>query len=457
MTPSRSAHGHTETSSRPSTSSAACATTAPASSCPARLGRDARQRRPLRGGHGLQPVDRLRQAAAPQPARDPRALGVRRRAVEPGERAEGLARHDARGRGGPPVEQPVAHLAHLLAGAARAPPRRPSCAAGRRRSRSRVSRPAPSGSDSATSGSSSRPAASSSEPPPMSRHSRRPGAPAEPPAHREEGQPGLVLAGQHAQVDAGVLAHRAQDVGRVGGVADRRGREGDEVVDALVLGGGAGLGGRPDEHGCAVRPERAVGLQELGEAQLLLVRADRVGVGALVGVDDEQVHRVGPDVQDPEPHAAQATDQGPRRAAGAAAPVGFCGVSVTRTPAAATRRTGPRRDAARCSRPSTTRPPERPCAAAPAARAARQPGLRPAARPRRRRRRAGQPGRPRAGPRPRAARARGRLGRAPPASAAGRRQRSTPPATTRVAASPRGQAGARRARARRAGARRCCG
>jgi len=46
---------------------------------------------------------------------------------------------------------------------------------------SRVSRPAPSGSDSATSGSSSRPAASSSDPPPMSTTSRRP---ADQPNHR---------------------------------------------------------------------------------------------------------------------------------------------------------------------------------------------------------------------------------------------------------------------------------
>ena len=71
-------------------------------------------------------------------------------------------------------------------------------------STSRVSRPAPSGSDAITSGSSSMPAAISSDPPPMSMHQQPAGRPAEPPPDREERQPRLVRPGQHLQVDAGL-------------------------------------------------------------------------------------------------------------------------------------------------------------------------------------------------------------------------------------------------------------
>ena len=91
---------------------------------------------------------------------------------------------------------------------------------------SRVSRPAPSGSDHATSGDLvgaagdlERAAADVEDGQPARR-------PAEPAAYGEEGQPGLVLTGQHLDVDAGAsCARRRARRRQLLGVADRRGGE----------------------------------------------------------------------------------------------------------------------------------------------------------------------------------------------------------------------------------------
>ena len=48
-------------------------------------------------------------------------------------------------------------------------------------------------------------------------------------------------------------------------------------------------------------------LEELGQAQRDLVRVRRERLGPGVGVDDQQVHRVGADVQHAEPHGANAS------------------------------------------------------------------------------------------------------------------------------------------------------
>ena len=64
-----------------------------------------------------------------------------------------------------------------------------------------------------------------------------PGRPAEPAAGGEEGEPGLVLAGEDLQLDAGLVGDARQDVVGVGGLAHGGGGEGQQVLDALVLGG----------------------------------------------------------------------------------------------------------------------------------------------------------------------------------------------------------------------------
>src|SRR5574337_158312 len=62
------------------------------------------------------------------------------------------------------------------------------------------------------------------------------GAPSEPPAHREEGQPRFSLTRQHLQVDTGFGSHSTQHVLGVGGVAHRRGGEGHQFRAARARG-----------------------------------------------------------------------------------------------------------------------------------------------------------------------------------------------------------------------------
>ena len=54
-----------------------------------------------------------------------------------------------------------------------------------------------------------------------------------------------------------------------------------------------------------MHPEAAVRSDQLRKAQLGLVAAHRVGVGAWVRVDDEQVNGVGPDVEHSQAHGAR--------------------------------------------------------------------------------------------------------------------------------------------------------
>jgi hypothetical protein len=145
-----------------------------------------------------------------------------------------------------------------------------------------VSRPAPSGSDSATSGLLVAPGADlqraaadvqAQQPPALQPNHR---------AHREEGQPRLVLARQHRSSTPARSRTALQDLGGVGGVADGGGREGHQVLDALLVGGLRGPRHGLDQHVGAVRAEEPSGLQQLGEVQRRLVRPHR-GRGARPG------------------------------------------------------------------------------------------------------------------------------------------------------------------------------
>ena len=169
----------------------------------------------------------------------------------------------------------------------------------------RASRAAPSGSDQATSGASSAPPAISSEPPPMSKTDEPAGRPAEPAAYGEEGQPRLVLAGEH--VDRARRCARwtcSRTVVAVAGVADRGGREAEDVLAALVLGDPQRLGREGGERVDPGLGHVAGVVEVLGEPQRLLVGVRRQRRGAAVGVDHQQVPGVGADVEDAQAHGS---------------------------------------------------------------------------------------------------------------------------------------------------------
>ena len=241
MTPSRSAHGQTSTSSRPKARSASLRDDGAGEQLlGARRRRPPAARRAVRGRHPRQQLDRAVQAARLQPPGHPRPLRVRRRAVEPGQRAEGLARDDGpvgRGRRRQPRHAPASSACTWR----RAAPRRPSSSAGRRR---------------AGRGSAGRrraaPTARRRAPRrcrPRARASRRRcrGRAAGRRSSRTTGAPPGRSAGPRPRRAAPaastpvVVADGGEHRGGVGGVAHGGGGEGHEVLDALVLGGAPGL------------------------------------------------------------------------------------------------------------------------------------------------------------------------------------------------------------------------
>ena len=143
-----------------------------------------------------------------------------------------------------------------------------------------------------------------------------PRAPAEPPADGEEGQPGLLLAGEHLQVDAGALADPVEDLQAVRRLADGRGDQRQQLVDALLLRLVAGLLHRLEQRLLPRLRQHVVGPDVLGEPQHRPVVVHRRGVRAAVGVHHEQVHGVRSDVQNPEPHGPSLPGSADRPARG---------------------------------------------------------------------------------------------------------------------------------------------
>ena len=132
-----------------------------------------------------------------------------------------------------------------------------------------------------------------------------PGAPAEPPADGEERQPGLLLPRQHLQVDPGPLADPLQHLQAVLRLADRRGDQRQQLLAALLLRLVAGLLHRLEQGLLPRLRQQPVLADVLGQAQHPPVVVHRRGVRAAVGVDHQQVHRVGSDVENPEAHGPQ--------------------------------------------------------------------------------------------------------------------------------------------------------
>ena len=110
------------------------------------------------------------------------------------------------------------------------------------------------------------------------------GRPAEPAPGGEEGEPGLVGAGEDLELDAGLGADpRARTSSPLAGLAHRGGGERQQILDALVLGG---LERVPDDRDESVDPlgaDRSVAVEEFGEAQLRPCASTRAA-GARRGV-----------------------------------------------------------------------------------------------------------------------------------------------------------------------------
>ena len=147
----------------------------------------------------------------------------------------------------------------------------------------------------------------------MSRTSSLPGRPAEPAAGGEEGEPGLLLAGEHLELDAGLLRARARaprrrwPASRTAEVAN-----GSSVLDALVLGGLQRLVDDRDQPVDALGADGPAVVEELGEPQLRLVRVRGQRAGARVRVHHQQMHRVRTHVEDTESHVRNATARSAR-------------------------------------------------------------------------------------------------------------------------------------------------
>ena len=171
---------------------------------------------------------------------------------------------------------------------------------------SRASRAAPSGSDQATSGRLVG-AAGDLQRAAADVEDRQPaGRPAEPAAYGEEGQPRLVLTGQHLDRRRRCARRRGRapsselTASRTAEVANA-----EHLLAALVLGDHERLGdeARPARRSPAWR-HRAVVVEVLGQPQRLLVGVGRQRGGAAVCVHHQQVAGVGADVEDAQPHGA---------------------------------------------------------------------------------------------------------------------------------------------------------
>ena len=128
------------------------------------------------------------------------------------------------------------------------------------------------------------------------------GGPAVPAAHGEERELCLLFAREHAQAHAGLLGDLVEHRLAIRGLANRGGREREEFVESgsssCVGGGGHGVDDRSD----ADVTDRAVRLEVAHEPQHGLLRRRRDGSRAPMGIDDEEMHGVGTDVENTEAH-----------------------------------------------------------------------------------------------------------------------------------------------------------
>ncbi|CAM5332392.1 hypothetical protein SCALM49S_01371 [Streptomyces californicus] len=174
--------------------------------------------------------------------------------------------------------------------------------AGSSGSQAPVRRPAPSGRETAVSGSSSMPTAISREPPPMSRTSS---FPADQPNQRRAARkvsrasssPLRTARSTPVSIRTRSSTSSALVASRTAEVANGR-----TSSHPLVLGRPERLDDRRHQPVHAERADRTGFVEEFGEPQLGLVRVRGQRAGAGVGVDHQQVNRVRTDVEDSESH-----------------------------------------------------------------------------------------------------------------------------------------------------------
>jgi hypothetical protein len=176
-------------------------------------------------------------------------------------------------------------------------------------------------------------------------------APTEPAADSQEGDPGLIGAGQHLQVDAGLVTHPVEDLRTIARLSQRRRGEGEQIAATEFARGSARRSDGVDQR---VRPapgQPAGAVDVLGQPQHGLLRVRRTGVTAAVGVHDEQVDSVGSDVEHSESHVDL-------RAAGGRDPLDWSRTSApSHSPASRRDRSRFRCPAGAPARPTRSTPP----------------------------------------------------------------------------------------------------
>jgi len=143
--------------------------------------------------------------------------------------------------------------------------------------------------------------------------------PAEPSPNCQERQLRLVLPGEQLKLDTGLRQHPRQDRLPVRRLPNCTGGKRKQVLDPLVLGDREALAGERHERLFARGGDRAVRLDVLGEPQLDLVRRGRKRMRADVGVDHQEVDRVGSHVDHAKSHVVNLPRRVPAHEKAAAA------------------------------------------------------------------------------------------------------------------------------------------
>ncbi|KZX22447.1 hypothetical protein ACH61_00428 [Rathayibacter tanaceti] len=103
-------------------------------------------------------------------------------------------------------------------------------------------------------------------------------------------------------MNPGLGAHPLEDRRAVPGLPDRGGGEGEQVLRAVLAGDLGGLGDERDQLALALLGDVAGRIQVGDEREAALVRAVGHRAGSGMRVDEEQVDRVGADVEYAESH-----------------------------------------------------------------------------------------------------------------------------------------------------------
>ena len=133
---------------------------------------------------------------------------------------------------------------------------------------------------------------------------RRPGVDDHAGPDRGEDQPRLLLAADHVDADARLAFDVVDDRGRVVRLAQGAGRAGDDLVGVDRLGQGPEPADHLDRPGRRLFADPAADGDDVGEAKDLLFPHQRLEGAVGMGVGDEEVEGVAPEVESGDPHAS---------------------------------------------------------------------------------------------------------------------------------------------------------